>query len=357
MWYFYAVNLVHFFELNTHEHYIERCITLAQNGLGSTYPNPLVGSVIVHNDVIIGEGWHQQAGGPHAEVHAIQSVKDKSLLKNATIYVSLEPCSHFGKTPPCANLIIEHNIPNVVIGCVDTFSEVSGNGIKKLKEHGCNVTVGILEDACKALNKRFFTYHNKKRPYIILKWAETKDGFIAPENNSEITWISNEYSKQLSHKLRTTEQSILIGTTTGIIDNPSLTARNWYGKNPTRLVIDTSGKIPKTYNIFNKAAKTIVFTAQEVEQTEAHISYVRITSDKLPTAICDALYEKEIQSVIIEGGSNTLSSFIAQDLWDEAYVFKGNTIFNKGVEAPHISGRTIKEQSLASDTLTIYQND
>ena len=357
MWYFCAVNLLHFFELNRHEHYTERCILLAKNGLGSTYPNPLVGSVIVYNDTIIGEGWHQKAGEPHAEVHAIQSVKDKSLLKNATIYVSLEPCSHFGKTPPCANLILEHGIPNVVIGCIDTFSEVSGNGVKKLQENGCNVTVGILEEKCRALNKRFFTFHNKKRPYIILKWAETEDGFIAPTNNNSITWISNQYSKQLSHKLRTTEQSILIGTKTGIIDNPSLTARNWYGNNPIRLVIDRDEKIPENNNVFNDAAETIVFTDKNVTPTRPHIHYENIDFDSLPTAICKTLYKKQIQSLIVEGGSTTLNSFIDCNLWDEAIVFKGNSSFSSGVRAPNISGNVIDTISLDSDTLTIYKND
>ena len=357
MWYFCAVNLLHFFELNRHEHYIERCILLAKNGLGSTYPNPLVGSVIVYNDTIIGEGWHQKAGEPHAEVHAIQSVKDKSLLKNATIYVSLEPCSHFGKTPPCANLILEHGIPNVVIGCIDTFSEVSGNGVKKLQENGCNVTVGILEEKCRALNKRFFTFHNKKRPYIILKWAETEDGFIAPTNNNSITWISNQYSKQLSHKLRTTEQSILIGTKTAIIDNPSLTARNWYGNNPIRLVIDRERKIPENNNVFNDAAETIVFTDKNVTPTRPHIHYENIDFDSLPTAICKTLYKKQIQSLIVEGGSTTLNSFIDCNLWDEAIVFNGNSSFSSGVRAPNISGNVIDTISLDSDTLTIYKND
>ena len=219
--------------MKIHEKYIRRCIELAKNGLGTTHPNPLVGSIIVYKDEIIGEGWHKKAGEPHAEVIAINSVKDKSLLPKATIYVSLEPCSHFGKTPPCCDLIIANIIPNVVIGTMDPFAKVAGNGIKKLVEAGKNVIVGILEDECNELNKRFFTFHNKKRPYIILKWAESLDGFIAPltKVKKEPVWITNDYSRQLVHKWRSEEQAILVGTNTIIDDNPSLTTRDWTGNN------------------------------------------------------------------------------------------------------------------------------
>lgn len=234
--------------MTTHEFYMKRCIELAKNGLGTTYPNPLVGSVIVHDGKIIGEGWHKKAGEPHAEVNAVNSVKDKSLLKEATIYVSLEPCSHFGKTPPCCDLIIANKIPNVVVGTVDPFAKVAGNGIKKLIESGKNVTIGILEDECNELNKRFFTFHQKKRPYIILKWAETTDGFIAPISKEEKSpvWITNPYSRQLVHKWRTEEQAILVGTNTVLDDNPKLDARDFSGNNPVRIVLDKSGKISKT---------------------------------------------------------------------------------------------------------------
>ena len=250
--------------MNIHEKYIKRCIDLAKNGLGKTYPNPMVGSVIVLNDVIIGEGWHKKAGEPHAEVNAINSVEDTSLLKKTTIYVSLEPCSHFGKTPPCANLIVTSEIKNVVIGIIDSNSKVSGAGVKYLKDNGCNVIVGVLEDKCKDLNKRFFTFHTKKRPYIILKWAETSDGFIdklrdlTSENSPN--WISNTYSQQLVHKMRAEEQSILVGTTTALNDNPSLTTRSWCGNNPVRIVLDRTLKIPSNYNLFDGTVKTIVLT-------------------------------------------------------------------------------------------------
>ena len=252
--------------MNTHQKYINRCIQLAKNGLGTTYPNPMVGSVIVYNDEIIGEGWHQKAGESHAEVNAINSVKDKSLLSKSTIYVSLEPCSHFGKTPPCCDLIIKNNIPNVVIGTVDPFAKVAGNGIKKLLEAGKNVTIGILEDECNDLNKRFFTFHTKKRPYIILKWAESADGFIAPssKDKKEPVWITNEISRQLVHKWRSEEQAILVGTQTVLDDNPSLTTRDWFGKNPIRIVLDQNNKISKENHIFDSQAKTLSISKDEI---------------------------------------------------------------------------------------------
>jgi len=245
-----------------HEKYISRCIALAKNGLGTTYPNPMVGSVIVYDGKIIGEGWHKKAGEPHAEVNAINSVQDKSLLKKATIYVSLEPCSHFGKTPPCCDLIIKNKIPNVVIGTVDPNIKVAGNGIKKLIEAGIHVTIGVLEDECNELNKRFFTFHQKKRPYIILKWSESQDGYIAPLEKSEKkpVWITNIYSRQLVHKWRTEEQAILVGTQTVIDDNPKLNARDWEGNDPVRLVLDQNNRIPEENAVFDNQIRTIVFT-------------------------------------------------------------------------------------------------
>ena len=245
--------------MKIHEKYIKRCIELAKNGLGTTYPNPLVGSVIVYNKEIIGEGWHQKAGDGHAEVNAINSVKNKSLLSKATIYVSLEPCSHFGKTPPCCDLIIANDIPNVVIGTIDPFAKVAGNGIKKLLEAEKNVTIGILEDECNELNKRFFTFHTKKRPYIILKWAESQDGFIAPlkREKQESVWITNEFSRQLVHKWRSEEEAILVGTNTVMEDNPTLTVRDWIGTNPIRIVLDQNNRITKEFHIFDNQAKTL----------------------------------------------------------------------------------------------------
>ncbi len=316
----------------------------------------MVGSVIVHNDSIIGEGWHYQAGQPHAEVNAINSVKDKTLLKEATIYVSLEPCSHFGKTPPCANLIIEHQIPNVVIGCIDSFSEVSGKGIEKLKNNGCNVTIGVLEDECTALNKRFFTYHNKKRPYIILKWAESNDSFIAPINNTEITWITNTFSRQLVHKLRTEEQAILVGTNTAITDNPKLDARTWKGHNPVRIVLDRTLKVSTNNHLFDGSVKTIVLTEIEKQNSENLFFEALNFSENIPAQICDVLYKHQLQSIIIEGGSKTLQSFIDANLWDEANVFKGSTVFTNGIKSPRFNGQIMESKSVKKDTLIIYTN-
>lgn len=349
--------------MNLHEKYIKRCIELAKNGKGTTYPNPMVGSVIVLNDLIIGEGWHQKAGEPHAEVNAINSVKDQSLLKEATIYVSLEPCSHIGKTPPCANLIVDKGIKNVVIGVVDSNSKVSGRGVKHLKSHGCSVVVGVLEKECFELNKRFFTYHNGKRPFVVLKWAETKDGFIDKIRNktdeNSPNWISNKFSQQLVHKMRAEEQAILVGTTTALNDNPSLTVRNWSGVDPIRIVIDRTSKIPIDYNLLNGDIKTIVFS--EVKHTVdsyKNVIFERIDFSKnVPHQICEVLYKYEIQSVLIEGGKQTLQSFIDEGLWDEAFVFVGDVIFNEGLEAPKLKKAPFEIRKISNDTLSICKNN
>lgn len=339
--------MYYFCVVNIHDIYIKRCIQLAKNGLGTTYPNPLVGSVIVYNNRIIGEGWHRKSGEPHAEVNAINSVKDKSLLKKATIYVSLEPCSHFGKTPPCCDLIIAHKIPNVVVGTIDPFAKVAGNGIKKLIEAGKNVTVGILEEECNRLNSRFFTFHQKKRPYIILKWAESKDGFIAPTEKTEQkpVWITNEFSRQLVHKWRSEEQAILIGTQTAIDDNPTLNTRDWAGNNPVRIVIDKSNRIPKENHIFDNQAKTIAIS-------DPIINF----SKNIAPQITDLLYNQELQSVIIEGGRQTLQTFIDANIWDEARVFKGSIFLQNGIEAPILKSIPHERQNLIKDELLIYRN-
>ena len=333
--------------MKIHEKYIARCIELAKNGLGNTFPNPLVGSVIVHNDQIIGEGWHQKAGEPHAEVHAINSVKDKSLLKKATIYVSLEPCSHFGKTPPCADLIITHQIPKVVIGTIDPFAKVCGAGIQKLKDAGCEVTIGVLEQESQQLNKRFFTFHQKKRPYIILKWAETADGFIAPASKEENkpVWITNTYSRQLVHKWRTEEQAILIGTQTAIDDNPQLNVRDWTGNNPTRIVLDRNCKISKENHIFDTSAPTFIMDASIIDLTKNSVDQ-----------ITQWLFDNNIQSVIIEGGSRTLQYFIEENTWDEARIFKGKNTFGTGIQAPKLSGPIVVKKQLLDDELLIISN-
>jgi len=348
--------------VNIHEKYIKRCIELAKNGLGATYPNPMVGSVLVLNNAIIGEGWHKKAGEAHAEVMAINMVKDKSLLHQATIYVSLEPCSHFGKTPPCANLIVESGIKNVVIGIVDCNSKVSGKGIRHLKNNGCNVIVSVLEKECYQLNKRFFTFHNKQRPFIFLKWAETKDGFIdiLRDSTSKNTpnWISNEYSQQIVHKMRAEEQAILVGTNTALNDNPSLNVRSWNGNNPIRIVLDRSLKIPQHYNLLNNEIKTIVFSEVKfISDSKSNIIFERIDFNKnVPKQICEVLHRYEIQSLIIEGGRQTLQSFVNANLWDEAFVFTGETEFKKGLKAPKIEKVPIKTKKVSTDTLHIYRN-
>jgi diaminohydroxyphosphoribosylaminopyrimidine deaminase / 5-amino-6-(5-phosphoribosylamino)uracil reductase len=331
-----------------HEKYISRCIEIAKNGLGTTAPNPMVGCVITYKNRIISEGFTSFYGSNHAEVNAINAIKDKSLLKDATLYATLEPCSHFGKTPPCSNLIIKHKIPNVVIGCSDDNPKVAGKGITKLKSAGCNVIVGVLENECKQHHKRFFTFHNKKRPFIILKWAETTNGFIAPKTRKENkpVWITNIYSRQLVHKWRTEEQAILVGTNTVNQDNPSLTTRHWKGKNPIRVVIDKAFKLSKDYKVFDASAETIVISDDNIDF-------------KKPIAkqMCDVLYNKNINSVIIEGGAQTLQTFIDENLWDEARVFIGKTKFNEGTHAPKLNGKLVCESNLLDDILKTYVND
>ena len=325
---------------------MKRCIELAKNGLGTTYPNPLVGSVIVHNDKIIGEGWHQKSGEAHAEVNAINAVKNKSLLCEATIYVSLEPCSHFGKTPPCCDLIIANGIPNIVIGTIDSYSKVAGSGIERLKKAGKNVITGVLENECRCLNKRFFTFHEKKRPYIILKWAESADGFIAPASKKEQKpmWITNEFSRQLVHKWRSEEQAILVGSQTVIDDNPRLDARDWSGNNPIRIVLNQKNRIPKESHIFDNRSKTIVYTAE--------------TLSSAPTAakIASQLYKNDIQSVIIEGGRQTLQTFIDEKLWDEVRQFKGAISLKDGKKAPDFRGLLLYKEAILNDELLIFEN-
>ena len=344
---------------NSDEIYMLRCIELAKQAEGLTYPNPMVGSVVVYDGKIIGEGYHQKYGTPHAEVNAINSVKDKSLLSKSTLYVNLEPCSHHGKTPPCSLLIIEKKIKRVVIGCVDTFSEVSGKGIEMLQNAGIKVQVGILEEESRELNKRFFTYHEKKRPYIILKWAETADGFI--DYNREVvkdnrpTWISNAQSLRLVHKWRSREQAILVGSTTALKDNPSLTVRSWSGKSPLRIVIDRNNKLPNDLPLFDKSVETVMFTSKISEARD--ITQIKINNFDNPIPeIVEYLYEREIQSIIIEGGSTILTQFINQNLWDEARVFIGKDRFIDGLKAPKLMLETINFSKLGNTELLLYRN-
>jgi len=335
---------------------MRRCIQLAGNGLGTTYPNPMVGSVIVHNDRIIGEGWHRKAGEPHAEVRAVQSVTDVSLLKEATIYVSLEPCSHFGRTPPCCDLILAHDIPNIVVGTTDTFSKVAGDGIRRLQEAGRNVIVGILEAECRNLNRRFFTFHEQKRPYVILKWAQSSDGFLAPgqRNTRHPVWISGAATRQLVHKWRTEEAAILVGTQTVIDDNPQLDARFWKGASPLRFVLDRNGRLPHDSAVFKDGNPTVVFTTER-KSDDPYVHYERISFADPVKEILEAAYRMDVQSIIIEGGKKTLQSFIDAGLWDEARVITGNIKIIDGLSAPHLALQPKEQFRLENDLISFYR--
>ena len=334
--------------MSTPDIFMQRCLDLALLGMGDVAPNPMVGCVIVHDGIIIGEGYHEKFGQPHAEVNAIRSVKNPELLKESTLYVSLEPCSHFGKTPPCSDLIIENQIPRVVIGTIDPFAKVSGKGIERMKNAGIAVEVGILENECRELNRRFFTFHEKKRPYILLKWAQTLDGFIDTDRTEtqHPTWITNAFAKRLVHKQRSEESAILIGTNTAQYDNPALTVREWTGNQPVRMVIDRVGRLDSNLHIFDGKSPTWVFTAVDKPESD-NLKFIRLNFDRdiLPQMLSE-LYNRDVLSVIVEGGSVLLNSFLNSGLWDEAFVYTGNQFFGKGVEAPHISGETTAFQKL-----------
>lgn len=344
-----------------HEFYMRRCLELAILGHGSVSPNPMVGCVIVHEDRIIGEGYHQKFGEAHAEVNAIKNVLDKygkeatDLLKSATAYVTLEPCSHFGKTPPCADLLIKHEIKKVIIGNTDPFESVNGKGIEKLKNAGIEVVSGILEQECSTVNRRFFTRIKEHRPYIILKWAQTANGFFAPTDQSQ-QWISGAEAKTLTHQWRADEDAILVGKNTVLADNPQLNTREVVGKNPIRIVIDKNLDIPLDYHIFNDAAKTIIFNDVKTDVAN-NIHYVQMEDMNfyLPQKIAYQLYLMDIQSVIIEGGANILNQFIAANLWDEARIFTSKIQWDTGIEAPRIKGQTIEETAIGNDKLTIIK--
>ena len=334
---------------------------IAKNGIGTTRPNPSVGAVIVYQNKIIGEGFTSPHGENHAEVNAINAVENKSLLKEATIFVTLEPCSHFGKTPPCADLIVKHQLKQVVIGCLDSNSLVAGKGVSHLENAGINVIVGVLEKECRMHHKRFFKVQENKRPYIILKWAETKDGFVAPisKNENKPIFISNTYSQQLVHKLRSAEHAILVGTRTVLADNPRLNVRSWSGENPIRVVLDNTLRIPKNSNILDGSVKTIVITAAKDKNivSSKNLIFEEIDFSKnIAKQVCEVLSKYQIQSLIVEGGTQTLQTFIDEKLWDEALVFVGNTSFVKGVKSPIIT-KEFKEEFIESDVLKRYTND
>ena len=340
--------------MKTHEYFIEKCISLARKGILNVSPNPMVGCVIVYDGEIIGEGYHKEYGKNHAEVNAINSVKDKSVLKNSILYVNLEPCCHHGKTPPCTDIIIKYNIPKVVIGCIDTFSKVSGQGIKKLKNNSVEVIYGVLEKDCIELNKRFFCYHIKKRPYIILKWAKSKDNFIAPINQEKSFWMTSDESKKLVHNWRAEEDAILVGRKTVVADNPSLTVRECEGKNPIRIVIDKELSLNEKSNVFDDQAETIVFNNIKTAIIDK-ITYLKADFNNLNKDILKQLYNRDILSLIIEGGAFTINSFIENGLYDEIRVFTTNKVLENGIKSPNIPEiKNSKNITINNDKLEIF---
>ena len=341
--------------MKTHEYFIDKCISLARKGALDVSPNPMVGCVIVNDGDIIGEGYHKKYGKNHAEVNAIHSVRDKSELKNSILYVNLEPCCHHGKTPPCTDLIVKYNIPKVVIGCIDTFSKVSGQGIKKLKDNSVEVIYGVLEKDCIELNKRFFCYQTKKRPYIILKWAKSKDNFIAPINQEKPFWMTSEKSKKLVHSWRAEEDAILVGRKTVVADNPSLTVRMCEGKNPIRIIIDKELSLDKKSTVFDDQAETIVFNnikSAIIDKT----TYLKTDFNNLNEGILNQLYNRSILSLIIEGGTITINSFIEKNLYDEIRVFTTDKLLKKGINSPKLPNiNLIKTSIINNDKLEVYK--
>lgn len=345
--------------MENHEKWMRRCLQLAKAGEGTVSPNPLVGSVIVCDHKIIGEGFHHHSGGPHAEVVAVNSVKDKSLLRKSTIYVTLEPCSHFGKTPPCANLIVENEIPRVVISCLDPFVEVAGKGVAFLKENGVDVIENVLLKEGEWLNRRFFTFQRNKRPYIILKWAQSQDGFIDINRNSKqkgIHWITSPRTKLLTHRWRSFEDAILIGKNTALNDNPLLTVRAINGKNPARVLIDNNLEVSLDNNVFSDDSSTIVFNKLKNEKFK-DVTLIKVPEDSsYLDYILKSLFDQGVQSIVIEGGVYTIDQFIKCNIWDEAKVLIGNIYLNEGLKAPFVSGKLIDNYKYGGDYISIFSN-
>jgi diaminohydroxyphosphoribosylaminopyrimidine deaminase / 5-amino-6-(5-phosphoribosylamino)uracil reductase len=354
--------------MHPHEIYMQRCLELAMLGKGSVAPNPMVGAVLVHGERIIGEGYHEQYGQAHAEVNCIASVREQDikLINESTLYVSLEPCAHFGKTPPCADLIIKNRIPKVVIGCRDPFVQVDGKGIEKLLAAGIEVETGILENACKEMNKHFFTFHTQHRPFVLLKWAQTQDGKIANEDHSRVL-ISNQFTNRLVHKWRSEVMAIIVGTNTALFDDPELTTRLWPGKSPVRLVVDMNLRLPKNLKLFNLAQPTIVFNLHQhnlpfekffISDIEG-VGYYQVTEDvSIVHQVMNALYRMNIQSVMVEGGTNLLQSFIDEDIWDEARVISNEKmVLGSGLPAPVLKNFGLEmSEKIFSDSIRTYKN-
>ncbi len=340
--------------------YMQRCIDLAKLGERRVAPNPMVGSVVVQNGKIIGEGYHSFYGGPHAEVKAINAISNKELLKNSTLFVNLEPCAHFGKTPPCSDLIVQMKIPRVVIGSIDPYAEVAGKGIEKLKKAGCDVTVGVLHDECLELNRRFFTFHKEKRPYIILKWAQTADGFVDYDRTLEElgkpSWITNEMARIAVHKQRSTETAIFIGTETALRDNPSLTLRDWYGKQPLRIVTDRRHRLPASLNLYDGKNETLTLSFKEYPDNRKTLVVKLDEGEDTLDILLQHLYQSSVQSVIVEGGPTMLQSFIDRNLWDEAHVYIGQLTFDNGILAPVFNHSPLKFDRFYNSELRVYRN-
>ncbi len=345
--------------MNEHQKYMYRCLELAKLGAGYVAPNPMVGAVLVHEGKIIGEGYHRQYGGPHAEVNCLNAVSEeyRYLIPYSTMYVSLEPCAHFGKTPPCADLIITNKIPKVVIGCSDPFKDVNGKGITKLKAAGVEVTVNVLEEECKQLNKRFFTFNTLHRPYIILKWAETIDKKIGHYGSTRLH-ITNEFTNKIVHRWRSEEAAIMVGTTTAALDDPQLTNRLWNGASPVRVVIDAHLKLPSSLRLFDRSVKTIVFNTLKHGEEDG-IFYYQVTDDvSLVHQVVNGLYQLKLSSVIIEGGARLIQSFIDEGYWDEARVLSNRTLVaGEGVNAPVLPAvPLIETYNSLNDTISIFKN-
>ena len=330
--------------------YMERCLTLAGKGNLFTAPNPMVGCVVVHENKIVGEGYHEYFGGPHAEVNAIASVSDQEILKDATLYVNLEPCTHFGKTPPCTDLIIEKKIKRVVIGCHDPNPLVGGNGIKKLKANGIDVVEDVLREQCETLNRKFITFHKTQRPWITLKWAESNDGFIAGENYRPVHF-TNSFSDQMVHKLRAEHTAILIGGRTAIADNPYLTTRKWEGRSPVRIVIDKKNNLPEDLHIFSEDGSVIIFNFEKNGENKNR-KYIKLSRDEnVIGQISSLLFSNNIQSVLVEGGATTIQTFYTSGYWDEAIIFRTPYVVQNGIPAPEIEGKTISEIHAGNDLM------
>jgi diaminohydroxyphosphoribosylaminopyrimidine deaminase/5-amino-6-(5-phosphoribosylamino)uracil reductase len=340
--------------------FMRRCLDLASGAEGMTYPNPLVGSVIVHEGLIIGEGFHIAAGQAHAEENAINSVKDKGLFGRSTLYVSLEPCSHFGRRPPCADLIVSSGIKKVVAGTTDTSSKVSGKGFERLREAGIEVVAGVLEDECRHINRRFFTFHEKRRPYIILKWAQSADGFISPpvekKTERKPTWIIGKAERAMVHRWRATEQSILAGAGTIRSDNPELNVRDWTGRNPVRLILSGSGRLDDIQPLFRTNGTNIVYTYDATCNIDDASVVIMNRSEDASAQIVRHLFNSGIQSLIVEGGAEVLNHFISGGAWDESRIFYGKRDFSAGVKAPELSGQVVSATEFSTSTLKVLMN-